>query len=389
MKKLLAIILSITMLFSVLAINAFADDVPKVTLITNEGSPVAEGVHTYLTVRFDNFSSIKGMDIVITADGATLGEVDVTNLPELTDGDNFTEVNTDTTHEIRIVDLTAFSSGKLTFEVTAPKESALITVEGKYADSGTTLFSITTEAGNLEVKKEVVSVPVVVPDNTEANEEGLYELPVSNFVADTAKQFVPYGSVYKEVGDEIIFAKKDTDGNFIADSTYSVNSFDIPENGITTFGVSENTTDSNAIRFGNYSQYETEPEFHGTMVFEGDWLALKNYYIKNGYSVQEFIQKIYENFDETLEKNTNKTFVYYNVPDENGVTTRVNVYKFKQKNHMWQGTNGDKDVLEYALRLTGVKDGETYTAVAYSELSDVPTISANVKSEKRPDAAAE
>ena len=73
MKKILAIILSVVMLFGVLTINTFAaDSDPKVTLITNEGSPVDKNTDTYLTVRLDNFSSIKGMDITITSDSGLI-----------------------------------------------------------------------------------------------------------------------------------------------------------------------------------------------------------------------------------------------------------------------------------------------------------------------------
>lgn len=380
MKKVLAIILSIAMLFSVLAINTYAEANPTVTVITNAGSPIAEGVHTYLTVRFDNFASIKGMDITIAADGAELGEVDVTGFNGLVENENFTEVNTADKHEIHIVDLTGSSStGKITFEVTAPAEDALITVSGKYADSGKTLFNIADALGNLEVKKEVV-VEVVKPEvGEEITEQNPVVIEQPAEVQDQPKKFIPYGSVYKEVDGEFVYADKDqATGSFtVTEEGYQVQSFDVPENGITTFGVSENTEVANTIRFGSYSEKVEDADFHGTMIFEGDWMTLKNYYIQKGYSVQQFVEAIYKNYDKTMAANPEAKYVYYTLKGKT-----IKVYKFKQQKHMWKSS--DNKVLEYALRVGGLKDNETYTGVAYSEKDGVPTISAEVKSVTRP-----
>ncbi|MBE6787816.1 MAG: hypothetical protein E7537_05655 [Ruminococcaceae bacterium] len=382
MKKVLAIILSIAMLFGVLTINTFADATPTVTLVTNAGSPIAEGTHTHITVKFENFSTIKGMDVTISAEHTTLGEVYATGFKELVNNENFVEVNDDNEdiHTIRVVDLTGgANTGKIVFDVTAPAEDALVTVEGKYADSGKTLFNITTDPNTLEVKKEIVSVPVEIPQGTTPTEEEPYELPQPE---EATQKFIPYGSVYKEVNGEIVYAEKNDDGSFnITDTDFKVDSFDVPANGITTFGVSENTTDSSVLRFGSYSKINKSAKFNGTMVFEGDWVALKNYYIKNGYSVQQLLDLIYKHFDATLDGKEGKTYVYYDVPTDEG-TERINVYKFKQNKHMWKDdANG---ILEYALRLSNAKNNTTYTAVAYSETEagDI-TISADVKSETK------
>ena len=381
MKKILAIILSIAMLFGVLAINTFAADTePKVTLITNEGSPVQQGDSTYLTVRFDNFSSIKGMDVTITADGAELGKVYITGFKNfsLKENENFTEVNDNekNIHTIRIVDLMGEdNTGKIAFQVKAPAKSAQITVKGKYADSGKTLFSITTEPGTFEVYAEPEKVKVEIP-------QGETTAQITQNTAGVNK-FIPQGSVFKEVDGTYIQAQKDKDGNFNVGEGYVFNSFDIPANGITTFGASNLVKNTRTVRFGSYSQKNDGTKTHGTMVFEGNWLLLKNYYIKLGYSVEQLVNMIYQNFDETLNlsNNSGKEFVFYKVPKEDGTGYEtINVYKFTQQKYIWKNDSG---VLEYGLQINNVADNQTYTAVAYSHNNDdksIATVSAEVKS---------
>ncbi len=402
MKKVLAIILSIAMLFGVLAINTVAETTanPTVTLVTNEGSPVAKGTPTYFTIRFDDFASIKGMDVTITADQyITLESVETDGgFPDAEPNKNYKIENDGETHTIRFVDLTnGANNGKLIFKAVVPTNAEptadpTITVTGQYAENGKTLFEFVAPAkgddtGNFVLEKKIESATVTVPDNADKVEvegETLYKLPVEELV-NTAKKFVPYGSVYKKEGDKFVFAEKDENGNFIADSDYTVDSFDIPANGITTFGVSENTEDTSVIRFGSYSDKRIEKNknaaSHGTMVFEGDWVALKNYYIKRGYTVQQLLDMIYKNYDATIAQKGGK-FVYYKVPtEEEGKTTKVNVYKFDQTKYMWK----DANVSEYAIRLTNAKDNITYTAVAYSKDSagNLVQISENVKSETK------
>ena len=129
--------------------------------------------------------------------------------------------------------------------------------------------------------------------------------------------------------------------------------------------------DNNRIRFGNYSTLNAEGTLHGTLVFEGEWLELKNYYIQNGYTVQQFINAIYSDVTKKLAANENAKFVYYKV---NGKT--INVYRFVQNNHMWKNGN----VLEYAIRLNGAIANTVYTGVAFSVAGEKVTLSENVKS---------
>ncbi len=369
MKKILAIILSVAMLCGVLALNTFAaDTTPKVTLITNEGSPVDINTDTYFTVRLDNFTSIKGMDITITAGSDLIFKsVQATGLKnELVKDTNYTI----TDNKIRIVDLTVKDSASvdsakiivMARATTDENATQNITVEGKYADSGKTLFNISTEPGVFEVSKTVNPTPV------------------SNATL-TAKDnyFIPYGSVYKETNTGFAFVAKETNGGFnVPEGDYKYKEYKIPENGITTFGVSYRQNEKH-LRFGSYSNKNATDVEHGTMVFEGDWLALKEHYIKKGYTVQQILKAIYDNYDKN-NPNGEFNYVFYTVKDKNGEDKKVNVYKFKQKNYMWKGQDANESVLEYAIRLTGYLSETNYTAVSYSINGEEVTLSDNVKS---------
>lgn len=365
MKKLLAIILTVVMLLGVVAISTTAAEAtPKVTIVTNEGSAVAKGVTTYFTVRFDNFASIKGIDVTITADqNIELGKVTTTGFPTAGKDVNYTEENEGTEHTIRFVDLTSGSDGKIIFEATVPENAVTtgdpsITVIGKYAEDGKTLFEVTAPAaGTFELVKEIATTPVETEQTVTA----------------PANKFIPYGSVYTGSSDNATFVEKNADGTFTAPAGAVYQSFDVPSNGITTFGASNDNEYSDRLRFGSYSNLNDGAKEHGTLVFEGDWLALKNFYIQNGYTVQQFVKSLYNDVTAKLAANPNAKFVYYNLGD--GKT--INVYRFVQQNYMWKGGN----VLEYAVRLNGIKADTTYTGVAYSIASDnTVTISENVKS---------
>lgn len=378
MKKVLAIILTVVMLFGVIAISTSADTTtPTVTIVTNEGSPVAEGVDTYFTVRFDNFSVIKGVDVTVSANqNIVLGEVEAYGFKNSAGLNvNYTEDNNGDVHTIRFVDLTAGGDARIVFAAKVPKETnapedPTITVTGKYADSGKTLFEVEAPAaGKFELTK------VIAETDAPAVEK---EQPIS--IPVVAEKFVPQGSVYIENADKTFtFAEKQADGTFksTAAGNYVYQSFDVPANGITTFGASDDPVDPKRLRFGNYSKINSDAKERGTLIFEGDWLALKNYYIQNGYTVQQFVAIIYKDVTAKLAANPNATHVYYKL---NG--KQINVYRFVQKKHLWKSTDGN--VIEYSIRLDGIKDDTTYTGVAYSIAGDDKvTISEDVKSVTR------
>lgn len=386
MKKILAIILSVVMLFGVLAINISATDdaVPTVTIITNEGSAVEQGTTTYFTVKFSNFAAIKGVDVTITADKAiTLGAVEAYGFKNAASKEgsniNYTESNVGEFHTIRFADLTTAANARIVFEAKVEEDVVVtgdpkINVTGKYADSGETFLDVDAPAaGTFELKKEVEAESANVVTEEDKN---IYLDQV-----DTTKKFVPYGGVYTTINGEYVYAEKNEDGTFSAQDAlgeYKYQSYDIPTNGITTFGASNDLKNKEAIRFGSYSEnYVEGVTKHGTVVFEGDWLILKNYYIKKGYTVQEFVKAIYDNATATLAKpeNENKTFVTYTLSGK-----KINVYIFWQKNYMWKDKNNG--ILEYAIRLQNMQPNTTYTAVGFSSNpeTNVITFSEDVKS---------
>lgn len=387
MKKILAIFLTVVLLFSVGVFNSSATEEPKVSIITNVGSPVAENTTILFTVRFDNFSAIKGVDVTVTANGSTtLGEVTTYNFKGSTgEGDvNFVRENNDQT--LRFVDLlkSGANNARLSIAATVASTSDTITVTGTYAASGVKLFEGISDAnGTIVVKPAEIEEPDKVPNEQIDEEKGTFTPPT------TKDTFVPMGSVYKPVTDEqgnttYVFADKNANGSFNVggDTDYVYDTFEVPENGITTYGISHDLNHPELLRFGNYSSvYNANNKSleHGTMVFEGDWLALKNYYIQRGYKVEEFVKVLYNNASTILSKPENKeaTHVFYNVPTSSGTTT-VKLYLFKQTKYLWKDdANG---ILEYAIRLHGTTAGFTYTGIAYSVNNGSAVISKDVKS---------
>ncbi len=113
------------------------------------------------------------------------------------------------------------------------------------------------------------------------------------------------------------------------------------------------------------------------MVFDGDWKTFKEYYIEHGYTIQQLLDIIYKNYDQTMASNSSYTHVKYKIP---GTSEYIYVYKFAQTKYMCRDT--ENQVIEFALSLKGVKEGGTYTGVAYSyrESDDKLVISDNVRS---------
>ncbi len=378
MKKVLAVVLTLVMLIGAFSFSTSAEDTttPTVTIITNEGSAVTEGTQTYFTVRFDNFSTIKGVDVTITASAGTLGDVQSFEFKDSAEKNVNYTVDGNT---IRFVDLlkNGANNARLVFPATAPAASATINVIGKYAKDGSTLFDITTQPGTFEVKTVVEENPI---------DQDVSTLPAPSV---ESKTFIPVGGVYKKVvdGDKTTytFANKNDNGTFSLGEGggYTYQSYDIPDNGITTFGISNDVNYPALIRFGSYTNIYDTTSIFGTMLFEGDWLALKNYYIQLGIDVQDFTKILYTNTRTILDKaeNAGKTHVIYTVPLNDGGTTKVKVYLFQQSNYMWK--NETDGVLEFTIRLHGAKKDVTYTAAAYTvNKNGLVTISHDVKSVK-------
>ncbi len=350
MKKLLAIILSIAMLFSVLAINTFAADeveteTATVEIITNTGSAVKEDTEIYFAVKFNNFSEIKGMDVVITG---TNIDFEHDNHDVLYNGETLKK-GTDYKAEnntIHVVCLTNGATGILAIKAIAGADNASLSLSGTYAKNGEELFE------NVDSTKAVGTIVV-------AQKVDYTTITETQTITAPSGKFIPNGAVLDKNGK---FIYKNAQGVFAVEKDAQYASYDIPQNGITTFGASDSLEDP-AIKFGSYSELNTATAKHGTMVFEGEYVYFKNYYIKKGWTVEKFVKAFYDAYDNA--KTDNADYIYFIITDKNGIEHQLNVYKFDQKNHMFK--NGK--VLEYTIRLSAPKDQKlsgTYAAVAYS-----------------------
>lgn len=424
MKRILAVILTIVMLLGVVMMNTNAAThttntaLPTATLVTNDGSPLdiggevtQDGSEFIFTLRFDNFITIQGIDVEImvktvsaTADTDSnttqdvITSVETFNLPSACYGvtefdENYVFLGG---HKegIRFVDINITSKSRVVLGVNSPSSTASVTVKGTYADTGETLFKIETKAKDYEIFEPVK------------------EIEIDTSGSPTAKDgyFIPYGGVYTEMENEATFADKKADGTFAdVQSGYKYIQFKLPKeirddkqeivNQLTAFGAATEI-EGDAWKFGSYSTYDditaekTETEVqHGTMVFEGDWLALKKYYIHQGNTVQQFVKAIYEdmtkaelnkqlNINEVDNPDNNGYHVTYKFTDiDTGDEKKVNVYKYPRKHYIWRDNNGQ---LEYAIRLHGVRKEYTYTSVAYclkkGDDFELAQISHNVKS---------
>ena len=432
MKKILAIILTVAMLLGVVVFNSSADTteddtrLPIATLVTNDGSPLDKdglvtqnGSKFIFTLRFDYFIPIRGIDVTIEAGDALITDVKTYNLPSAVLGDKEFDENyvyKRDNHALRFVDINITGKSRIVCNIDSPSATTTVTATGKYADTGETLFKITTAPQNYEMLEP--------NDTKEATSDTINQ--------SNAKDgyFIPYGAVYKN-GE---FAPKNTDGSFSNVNGYNYIQFKLPKevknkhnhtiNQLTPFGAATEidpkpetdnkflTNSAGSWRFGSYSEYddltetedstETTKMQHGTMMFVGDWLSLKEYYVKQGNTVQQFVKAIYEEMtrlekSEQLGINYVDTFTYhhvsYKVPDRNtGEDTWIDVYKYPRKHYIWRDFgakyDGDKITeygkLEYAIRLHNMQPNRTYTAVAYclekGKTQEYAEISHNVKS---------
>lgn len=344
MKKLLAVLLAVVMLFSVCAFSTSAEgeSTPKVKIVTNEGSSIVVDKETYFTVRFDNFTTIKGMDVDVTVTNASGLKLEKSTgfTFNLVENGNYKSDDT----SLKLVDLTGQKDGKLVFKVTPNAVGTEITVKGEYAKSGTELVDVEGATAKLDV------VDNLKPEETTTNDAA------TGLAQPDDGTFIPYGSVVDADGE---FAKKDPiTGAFALDASkkYTYSTFTKPsaDAGLITYGVSNEKNAPSNIRFGTYS-VQADTYEHGTLIFEGNWEALRDYYITKGYTVQEFVKAIYVN---ARGKINGYDYVSYNI----SASEKINVYIVPQTKVMWKSDDGK--TLEYAVRVNNA-DG-TYTGIAYS-----------------------
>ena len=120
MKKTLALLLCLAMLFTALTVNVFADENPTVTIVTNS---VSENGETSFAINLAGFESLKGYDLVVEAGaGLILDSASALNAKtELKEDVNYTI--TEAGDKLHIVELTKVLTGDI------------ITVKAKFAET--------------------------------------------------------------------------------------------------------------------------------------------------------------------------------------------------------------------------------------------------------------
>lgn len=349
MKKVLAIILSIAMLFGVLAMNTFAaTTTPKVTV---DSTDVLAGENQTFTITLSDFSEVAGMDIDIVADAnATLKSVAADNGLDLVKGTNYTV--SDDNKTIKIVELMPkVATVKLT--VTADfSAAAKITVTGELAENGETLFApVVNETGSITIKEKA--------DGNVAVDEGEES---KTLTASSDKYFIPYGSVYSGDDSNANHIDKNTDGSFTltAGTSYTYTQFLKPASGIMTFGVSNATikvdeADTSALRFGTYcSKSKTGL---GTMVIAGDVDALLEKFAPLSLSDKEIAERLNSVYTSS-NPDGKYTVVKMNF---NGSENQIRIYKVAQTKYMWDG----EDAIEYAVSVYNLEQNDKCVAIGY------------------------
>ena len=353
-KKISAIILAGALLASAVGMNAFADSTstkPTITVFGNESSPAKPGETVELNVRLSDFSTIKGMDLILTLDGTAVKVNDVSGKIGTTDlikGTNYT-TNGGTIH---IVELNA-GNGVVNFKVNATvnkdaaaDDYAITLTKSELATSGTDMIkdknSINSNLGKVVVGTTSGTAPEAV--NNKSADEGY---------------FIPFGSVYKDNK----YVDKKADGTFDIDAGTTYQQFKLPDSAknLTTFGGSKPLNAENAVQFGTYAQ-EISGKSFGTLIIKGDWKTFLNYYVtEKGYSADELLRKIYTGYTNAM-KNAASNITNVSFTTANG--TKINVFNVPQTKYMWE--NEGKTIREFAARMTGISSETIYSGGGYS-----------------------
>ncbi len=359
MKKVLAIILSIAMLFGVLAINTFAETTPTITIDCGEAVKVGET--TTINVNLTNFSGVKGIDLTVTA-GEGIVFTDVTSAEIALDRE--TNINCKLEDQtFHIVDLTNVDTATIAITATVNAD-AKVTAVAQLAKDSKVLYA----SNEFSIVDGNVVVKTVEMKGTVSGSE---EAPVE-FKNEDEGYFIPYGSVYvKNEDGSFTYVKKNEYGIFnITESGVNWDKFEIPADGFGTFALSDtlNAMTTPAVQFATYSNKYATATKHGTMIIAGDWTEFKAKYSTK--TEAELIAKISEVYDANIGDNdyVNLTF--------NSKVNAIRIKKINQKNFMWKNDS----VLEYALRVNGLNANDDYAAVGYYVADDKINFSDTVMS---------
>ena len=357
MKKTLALLLCLAMLFTALTVNVFAAENPTVTIVT---SSVSENGETSFAIKFAGYTSLKGYDLVIKAGtGLNLLSASALNAEtDLAEGVNYKIEN----NKLHIVELTKVDGDDI------------ITVDAKFAENQTAAVKVEVIKCDLaESSSQLYAAATIDPASIAP-----YVAP-KNEVVEEAKEvsqpadeeyFIPYGSVYDANGKYIA---KDAEGKFAATVGTKVDTFKVPANGFGTFGTSDSVVSTNkAKQFGNVDMKYSDSKKYGTLIIVGEWSAFKASYLSNkAYSDTVLVEKIYAAC-KIANEDGEYDFVWFEA--DNGA--KIKVYDVAQKNYMWKSTSA----LEYAVRVYGLKNGAEYAAVAYNIDGETVNVAKEIKS---------
>lgn len=350
MKKLTASIVASALMISAMGINAFAaNGTPEIKVYGNKSNPVTAGETASFIVRLSDFANIKGMDLTIESEK---GNVIFTGASmdrnvDLKTGSNV-KVEQD---KIHIVDLTSADmqkDGYANITVNATVNGAdTIKVIATLAKDGKNTVTADYKFDNLAVKPEEKSADAGTLNATDG-------------------YFIPYGFI--KDGDT--YVNKAANGSFEVPKKQNYTEFEIPANGIMTFGYSYHKSNT-ALQFGTYTNESADKR--GTLLFEGDWEAFKNYYItEKGYTVEEILAKIYAQYER--KNKADSTLTAIKIPAGNN--SSIIVRRVEQKKSMWAVNS--KNLLQYAARLTGIDNTKTYSGVGYRVSGETVTFSEKV-----------
>ena len=376
MKKTLALLLCLAMLFTALTVNVFADENPTVTI---ETSSVSENGATSFAINLAGFESLKGYDLVVEAGaGLILDSASALNAKtELNKDVNYTV--TKSGDKLHIVELAGEATGdiitvKANFDKDCKSAVEVKVTACDLAKSGSELYKAVTAD-----KIAPVSIaPYVAPTTEVKNEATTVKQPVNAEESDV-KYFIPYGAVYTGDDNNPTYVPKNKNGDFAVDVVGTVvKTFKVPEGGFGTFGVSDaKVSDFAAKQFGNVETNYDETKSYGTLVMAGEWADFKDWYLsKKGYSDAVLVQKIYNAFETAnpvvdVDGKREYEFITFKAGD-----AIIKVYNVAQKNYMWKSGK----TFEYAVRLYGLVGGTEYATVAYNTNGTTAKFAQEIKS---------
>lgn len=342
MKKTLALLICLAMLFTALSVNVFAAEEPTVEIVTNS---ISAGKTTF-AVKI-NGNPVEGVDI----------KVDVTGDAEITDvsAKNFDVKDTLTSDvDYRIID------GKTLHAVGLQKDKTTGEIISVTA-TATTDFDIS------------VACDIATSDTTKVTESGTAKVTADapkneTVTGETVSQpvgtgyFIPYGSVYKFEDGKYTYADKGTNGSFSNTTNMTATQFKIPDNGLGTFGISDSLkeTTNPSKQFGNYTNTYSSTNKYGTMIILGNWAGFKDWYLANkGYSDAVLFEKVYKAYRAAMENTEVENADYVRLTAGG---KEIHVYDVPQTKVMWQSGS----VLEYAVRvINNFNEEKSYSAAAY------------------------